>query len=93
MFRCTVEIYGLPQNLVPQNRLEVELEDDASLKDVVAALKRKVPGLEGPVIEQGQDRLLDNYAFAVNGQFQTGESNLPIHPRDKIVLVLLATGG
>ncbi len=93
MFLCTIEIYGLPQSLIPYNKLEVELEDEARIKDVVVALKRKIPELEGPVIEQGQEHLLDNYAFAVNGQFQPGESDIQIHPNDKIVLVLLATGG
>jgi hypothetical protein len=93
MFKVNVEMYGIPPNITSQNKMVVELADKASLKDIVVALKHEIPPLEGPVIGQGQDRLIENYAFIVNGQSQPDDSNLPIQPNDRIVLVLLATGG
>lgn len=93
MFTVNIEMYGIPQNIFKENKLAVELNNSARLKDIVASLKQKVPLLEGPVIRQGQDRLIDNYAFIVNGQFQLADADIRIQPNDRIVLVLLATGG
>jgi hypothetical protein len=93
VFKLIVEMFGLPQKISQEGKVEIQLRDNASLKEVVTALKRKIPDLEGPVIRQGQDELVENYAFIVNGQFQAGDSNLRIRPDDRTVLVLLATGG
>jgi hypothetical protein len=93
MFTANIEMYGIPQDIYPKIKVAVDLNDEASLTDVVIALKKKIPGLEGPVIGQGQDSLLENYAFIVNGQSQPEGSNFRIHPQDRIVLVLMATGG
>jgi hypothetical protein len=92
-FILNVEMYGIPQNIARQYKTAVDLEDGATLKDVVLALKRRIPALDGPVICQGQDQLTESYSFIVNGQSQPGESNIRIKPDDRVVLVLLATGG
>jgi hypothetical protein len=93
MFTLNVEMYGIPQNITRQYKTAVDLQDEARLKDVVLALKLEIPALEGPVICQGQDRLIESYAFIVNGQSQPEDSNIRIQRNDRIVLVLLATGG
>jgi hypothetical protein len=93
MFHCAIEMYGIPQNITQQNKVELELKDEAILKDIVMALKQKIPELEGPVIQHEQGRLIESYAFIVNGQFQLGDSNVRIHHNDRVVLVLLAMGG
>jgi hypothetical protein len=93
MFTLGIEMYGIPQNITRQYKMAVDLQDEASLKDVVLALKRQIPALEGPVICPGQDRLNEEYTFIVNGQSQPGESNIRIQRNDRIVLVLMATGG
>jgi hypothetical protein len=93
MFTLNIEMYGIPQNIIQQYKTAVDLEDGAGLKDVVRALKLKFPALEGPVICQGQDQLIESYSFIVNGQSQAGDSNVRIQPNDRVVLVLMATGG
>jgi hypothetical protein len=93
MFTLNIEMYGIPQNITRQIKVAVELDDEAGLKNVVAALKRQLPALEGPVICQGQDRLVEEYAFLVNGQSQTEDSIIRIQPNDRIVVVLMAMGG
>ncbi|MBN1190476.1 MAG: MoaD/ThiS family protein [Dehalococcoidales bacterium] len=93
MFTLNVEMYGIPQKITQQYKTSVNLEDEAGLKDVVQALKRKIPALEGPVISRGQDRLTEEYSFIINGRSLPGDSNIKIRPDDRIVLVLLATGG
>ena len=50
MNRYVVELYGLSSKVSNLDKVEVELKDEASLGDTIAALRRKIPVLEGPVI-------------------------------------------
>lgn len=93
MIRCIVELFGLSKEIAELSEVEVELNDGASLGDVIAALKRKMPTLEGHVIRVGEDRLTEYYAFNVNGRFYFDDRNLQLQNDDRIVLLSLATGG
>jgi hypothetical protein len=85
-------MYGISPGITELNRAEVELKDGASIDDLAAALKVKVPALEGPVIQSGANRLVESYSFIVNGQFHFDDRAI-IQPGDRVVLVLLAVGG
>jgi hypothetical protein len=52
MPKCTVDFFGLPIYIKPL-KVEIELKDEAKLKDVIAALRQKVPALEGTIIVPG----------------------------------------
>ena len=93
MKKCTVEMWGLPREISGLQEVEVQLKDDAGLRDVVAALKRKVPKLEGVVICSGEDRLEDTCAFNINGQFFLEDEKLQLKDGDCLRLLTLATGG
>jgi molybdopterin converting factor small subunit len=93
MFRCIVELYGLSRDITELREVELELEDGASLRDVIAALKRKIPALEGLVIRRGEDRLTEYYAFNVNGRFYFHDGNTQLKSGDHVALLTLATGG
>ena len=93
MIKCTVEMWGLPSEISGLREVEVKLANDASLKDVIAALKREVPALEGSVICEGQDRLEDTCAFNINGQFFMEDERLQLKDGDCLRLLTLATGG
>lgn len=86
-------MYGISPRITEQTRAEVELNEGATINELVAALKAKVPALEGPVIRSGYNRLTESYAFIVNGQFHFGEDEAKIQKGDRVVLVLLAFGG
>ncbi len=86
MFGLSREVSGLPE-------IEVELEDDARLGDVVAALRRQLPVMEGPVIREGEDRLEDYCIFNINGRFYHDENDLQIRDGERLRLLSLATGG
>jgi molybdopterin converting factor small subunit len=93
MIKCTVEMYGVSPEITDLRKVEVELNGGATLGDVVAALRRKVPALEGAVITKGEDRLTEYYAFAIDVNFQPDDSNIQLKDGDRVVLLLLATGG
>ena len=69
MFKTVIHIYGLPREISTTREVEVELKDGAGMADVVAALREKVPALEGQVIRAGGDRLMDYFKFNINGRF------------------------
>ena len=93
MFRCMVEIFGLPEEITCRPKVEVRLKDGASPKDVIAVLRREVPALEGPVIRYGEDQLVDHFGFYINGRYYTGDEEVQLEDGDHIVLLALASGG
>ncbi|HEY54979.1 MAG TPA: MoaD/ThiS family protein [Dehalococcoidia bacterium] len=93
MFRCVVEMFGLPAEITELREVEVELENGATLRDVVAAIRRKIPALEGTAIRIGEDQLVENYKFNVNGHFYYDDMGLKIKSGDRIALLVPITGG
>ena len=47
MATYSVELFGLPNELAGRRNVEVELGEEASLRDLVGALRRAMPALEG----------------------------------------------
>ena len=86
-------MFGISPGITEQTEAEVELNEGATVDELVAALKAKVPALEGPVIQSGYNRLTESYGFIFSGQFHFGEDDAKIQKGDRIVLVLLAMGG
>ena len=93
MFKCVIGLFGLPHEIAGEHKVEVELRDEASLTDVIAALRRKIPKLEGLVIRAGKDKLTEYYAFNINGRFYTDDKEIRIRSGDHVALLALATGG
>ena len=87
MFRCTVEMFGLSDEITGLRKVEVELRDGASLGALIAALRREIPALEGCVICDGEDRLTEYYAFNINGRFYFDDRELQIQDGDHVVLL------
>ena len=86
-------MYGLPYELTVERQIEVELPDDAGIADVIAAMREKIPALEGPVFRAGQDRLQEAYKFNINGNFFYDGMDFTLRPEDRIALLVPVTGG
>jgi len=86
-------MWGLPREVSGLAEVEVKVKENASLRDVITALKRQVPALEGSVICQGEDRLEDTCVFNIDGQFITEDENIRVKDGDCLRLLTLATGG
>jgi molybdopterin converting factor small subunit len=93
MFICKVHLYGLDHKLTTARDVDIELEDGASIAQVIAGIKKKIPQLDGPVFIQGEDRLGEGYKFNVNGHFYFDGMDFQLHPGDRIALLLPASGG
>lgn len=93
MFKCVIGLFGLPHEITGDHKVEVQLRDEASLTDVIAALRLEIPKLEGPVIRVGDDKLTDHYAFNINGRFYVDDKEIRIGSGDNVALLALASGG
>jgi molybdopterin converting factor small subunit len=93
MIKWIIPMYGLPREITEKREVEVELSDGAGMAEVVAALREKVPSLEGPVIVPGVDRLVDEYKFNINGTFYFAGMDFKLKKGDRIALLVPMTGG
>jgi molybdopterin converting factor small subunit len=93
MTKWTIPMYGLPREITPLREVEIELEDNATMAQVLAAMKVKIPSLEGPVIRRGENRLIDQFKFNVNGRFYFDGQDFNLRPGDQIALLVPITGG
>jgi molybdopterin converting factor small subunit len=93
VFKVTIPMYGLRREITEQREVEVELKEGATMAEVIAAMRAKIPSLEGPVIRQGEDRLVDQYKFNINGKFYFDGQDFTLHSSDRIALLVPMTGG
>jgi molybdopterin converting factor small subunit len=93
MFKVVIPMYGLRREITELREVEVELRDGATMPEVIAAMRKKIPSLEGPVIRPGEDRLVEQYKFNINGQFYFDGQDFNLHKEDRIALLVPMTGG
>jgi molybdopterin converting factor small subunit len=93
MAKWKIPMYGLPREITPLREIEVELSDNADMAQVIVAMKEKIPSLEGPVIRPGENRLVEQFKFNVNGRFYFDGQNFILHQGDRIALLVPMTGG
>ena len=86
-------MYGLRREITELREVEVELRDGATIAEVIAAMREKIPALEGPVFRKGEDRLVEQYKFNVNGKFYFDGQDFNLHEGDRIALLVPMTGG
>jgi len=87
-----VEMFGLSP-FTSTSAVDLELNSGATLADVTRGLARQMPELVGRVIEKDLSGLIETYGFYVNGQFMADQPDLRLKEGDRVVLLLLATGG
>jgi molybdopterin converting factor small subunit len=93
MNKWVIPMYGLPREITERREVEVELSDGAGMAEVVAALRERVPALEGHAIVHGEDRLADEYKFNINGTFYFAGMDFKLKKGDRIALLVPMTGG
>ena len=93
MNKWIIPMYGLPREITEKREVEVELNDGAGMDEVIAALREKIPALEGRVIVPGEDRLMDEYKFNINGSFYFAGMDFKLKKGDRIALLVPMTGG
>jgi molybdopterin converting factor small subunit len=93
MNKWTIPMYGLRREITEKREVEVELNEGAGMAEVLAALRKKIPALEGPVIVPGENRLMPEYKFNINGKFYFAGADFSLRKGDRIALLVPMTGG
>jgi molybdopterin converting factor small subunit len=93
MFKVVIPMYGLRREITEAREVEVELRDGATMAEVIAAMREKIPSLEGPVLRKGEDRLVEQYKFNINGKFYFDGQDFKLNKGDRIALLVPITGG
>jgi hypothetical protein len=88
--KLTVEMYGLSP-YTEDNSVIIEVKNGVGRSDLLRAVVREIPSLEGHVIQS--DRLLETYGMYLNGRFIEQDELIEVEPDDRVVIILLATGG
>jgi molybdopterin converting factor small subunit len=93
MDKWIIPMYGLPREITELREAEIELNDNATMAEVLAAMKSKIPSLVGPVIRPGENRLVEQFKFNINGRFYFDGQDFTLHKGDRIALLVPMTGG
>jgi molybdopterin converting factor small subunit len=93
MFTCIIELYGFPREATTARVVELNLEEGATMADVIAGLKKKIPRLNGYAFRPDENRLADLYKFNVNGRLYYDGMDFRLREGDRIALLTLVTGG
>ena len=96
MIKCIVEFFGVPIKTT-ETKVEIELKEGAKLKDVIAALRYKLPALEGKIIVPEQDLMVEGYTFNIHGHFfvdgYDNDQDIQLKNDDRIAVLTIPTGG
>jgi hypothetical protein len=89
----TVEFFGLPRRLSGVKEATVDVEADATLRDVVVALAEKFPACVGQLIDPETYDLEAPYFFNIDARFIP--PNLEHKPKEgeRLLLLFLEAGG
>lgn len=93
MITCVVEFYGLAGELAGKDRVELRLGDGAGIAEVVSALRREFPAMDGIALEKGQDLLAETQLFNIDGNFYHKGDEVRLKQGDRLKMLTLATGG
>jgi hypothetical protein len=89
----TVEFFGMPPEVTELPKIELRLAEGAGMIDLLRALRQAIPTFVGQVLKEDEEALTGHYAFNINGDFHFADSEVRLQEGDRIVLLLLATGG
>ncbi len=91
--KLTVEFLGLSRRLAQTRESLVEINDQATLRDVLRSLAARFPALVGPVIVPGTFDLISSHIINIDGK--RAVEDLEVRPQDgqHLILMFVEAGG
>lgn len=90
---CTVELFGIPRQLMKTSQIKLDLPPGARLEEVAAALGHLESRLRGRVIDADTNALVSPYMFYREGRGFVDDLSQRVEPGDHLLLMLAALGG
>ena len=90
-----VELLGLSRLVTGQREVSLELDDEATYRDIVRALSEQYPALIGNVIQSDRKSLQAPNIFNLNARqmIQSKQMENPLSEGDRIILMSMSAGG
>lgn len=88
-----VELFGTARLAAGRRELAIEVVDDPTASDVVAAIAGACPALVGSIIGEDGTELLESHVLNVNGTAFVDGGRLDIGPGDRLLLFSSQSGG
>lgn len=91
--KLTVEFLGLSRRLAQTKKSLVEIDDQATFRDVIRLLATRFPALVGPIIVPATFALVPSYMINVDGRRVV--QDLDARPEDgqRLILMFVEAGG
>jgi len=92
--KLRVEFYcGLALRLSKEKAVVIEVSDDATLRDVSAALAEKFPAFLGPLIVPETYDLVKPHLFNIDGRRVAQSLDVKVKENERILLMSVTAGG
>ncbi len=89
----TVELLGLARRLAGRKEVQLELQQGATLRDVVAALASRFPSFLDQVIVPRTFDVISPYFFYLGGRLAATSLEAAVDAVEPLVLMSLEAGG
>ena len=89
----TVEMFGLARRLSGEREVEVQVDNDGTLRDVVVALTERFPALLGPLVVPETYELVEPYFFNYGGRRTARSLEEKPTEGDRLLLFFVTLGG
>ncbi len=93
MMEFVVEFFGLPRRLSGVKETTVQVEPDATLRDVVKALTKRFPAFLGSLVDPETYELSEPYFFNINARLVPKSLEHQPKEGDRLLLLFLEAGG
>ncbi|MBN1401283.1 MAG: MoaD/ThiS family protein [Anaerolineae bacterium] len=91
--RLTVEFLGLARRLTQTRESLVDLDDQATFRDVLRHLAARFPSLCESVIRRDSFDLVPSYMLNLNGRRAVRDLDMPAEDGQRLLLMFLEAGG
>ena len=91
--KIIVELFGLTKRIVGEKKIEIELKDKNTLKNLTQELIKKYPKLLGKVIKEKTLETIAPYMFNLDGKQAISNLELELKEGDRLLLLFATVGG
>jgi len=91
--KVTVEFLGPVRTLAETKEAEVDLNDEARIRDLLVAISEKFPQLLNRVIDAEAFKLKEPYGLSVEGRYAVKDVDAKIGKNNRILIFPIEAGG
>lgn len=93
--KITIEFTGITKSITKSNKIDINMPNEATYRDLVKLLAVKYPAMLGLIIDPDGETFLSSNMFVINGNLEFPAMMLDQSPSDgeHISLMSVITGG